>query len=295
LGKLLWGSTFEVINFVATDASGNVYVSGSTGSSNAISTVGSYQSAFGSGFNDAFLAKFNSAGVRQWATYYGGSGNEDINSIAFDAAGNVYVSGTTNSSNAISTVGSYQATFAGGASDAFIAKFNTSGIISWATYYGGIDQDISYGIQVDQISGNVYLAGVTKSTSSISTIGSQQPVHAGGSDDGFLVQFNSSGVRQWGTYCGGSGSDYAFSTAIDPSTGDVYLTGYTGSTNGISTIGCHQSANAGGNDGFLVKYTSVGVRIWGTYYGGTGNDNIRSVGVDASGNVSNFTKCFMEL
>ena len=92
--------------------------------------------------------------------------------------------------------------------------------------------------------------------------------HMRGSSDAFLVKFNSSGVRQWGTYYGGTGYDYSFSCATDAS-GNIYLSGYTRSTSGIATTGAHQTTLGRGYDAFLVKFNSSGVRQWGTYYGGT--------------------------
>ena len=74
-----------------------------------------------------------------------------------------------------------------------------------------------------------------------------------GSYDAFLVKFNSSGVRQWGTYYGGTGYDEGASCATDMS-GNVYLAGYTQSTTGIATTGAHQTTYGGSSDAFLVKF-----------------------------------------
>ena len=68
-----------------------------------------------------------------------------------------------------------------------------------------------------------------------------------------MVKFNSSGVRQWGTYYGGTGSEYGYSCATDAS-GNVYLSGSTGSTTGIATIGAHLATYGGSVDAFLVKF-----------------------------------------
>lgn len=69
--------------------------------------------------------------------------------------------------------------------------------------------------------GNVYLAGETTSTTGIATFGAHQTTY-GGSRDAFLVKFNSSGVRQWGTYYGGEANDFGHSTVTDTK-GNVYL------------------------------------------------------------------------
>ena len=78
-------------------------------------------------------------------------------------------------------------------------------------------------------------------------------LHGGGSDDAFLVKFNSSGVRQWGTYYGGTGDDMAIPAPQMP-VGIVYLAGNTDSTSWIATTGAHQTTYGGSNDAFLVKF-----------------------------------------
>ena len=289
----LWGTYYggggdDIGYSCATDASGNVYMAGYTESNSGIATSGSHQSSWASNY-DAFLVKFNSAGVRQWGTYYGGSGYDFGNSCTTDATGNVYMAGytETTSGTSIATSGSHQSAFGGGSYDAFFVKFNSAGIRQWGTYYGGSSgDDYGYSCATDA-SGNVYMAGYTDSNSGIATSGSHQSAF-GGDLDAFLVKFNSAGIRQWGTYYGGSGDDRGYSCATD-AFGNVYMAGYTDtpSSTSIATFGSHQSANGGGGntDAFLVKFNSAGVRQWGTYYGGGGNDYGYSCTTDASGNV----------
>jgi hypothetical protein len=274
-------------NSVATDASGNVYIAGTTSSNAGISTIGSHQATFGGGANDAYLVKFNSAGVRQWATYYGGTGTEDEAYVTVDANGDVYLTGHTTSSNGISTVGSHQPTST--SSDAFLVKFNSAGVRQWATYYGGPNAEFGRSVGVDG-SGNVYMSGMTTSptTTLVATVGGHQPNY-GGSMDAFLVKFNNAGVRQWATYYGGTGleSDGASgnSLAIDIVSGNVYLTGQTSSASNISTVGSYQAIYGGNTDAFLVQFNSAGVRQWGTYYGGPCSSLGSALTVDGGGNV----------
>ena len=122
----------------------------------------------------------------------------------------------------------------------------------WGTYYGGTGQDYGLSCATDT-SGNIYLAGITRSTSGIATTGAHQTNH-GGYRDAFLVKFNSSGVRQWGTYYGGTGNDFGWSCATDTS-GNIYLSGQTPSTSGIATTGAYQTTFGGATeDAFLVKF-----------------------------------------
>jgi hypothetical protein len=242
------GSIEDKGNSCAVDGSGNVYLTGATESTNNIAS-GGHQNTFG-GNSDAFLVKFNSSGVRQWATYYGGSEYDYGNSCATDNSGNVYLAGATESTNNIAS-GGHQNSYGGGY-DAFLVKFNSSGVRQWATYYGG--SGVVY-LQGNSCStdgnGNVYLAGVTSSASNIAS-GGHQNSFGGGGTDAFLVKFNSAGIRQWATYYGGSEYDYGNSCATDLS-GNVYLAGYTESTNNIASGG-HQNTYGGGGDGYLVKF-----------------------------------------
>ncbi|HET6244900.1 MAG: SBBP repeat-containing protein [Bacteroidetes bacterium] len=279
-GTYYGGSEYDNGLSCAVDGIGNVYLAGFTSSANAIVTAGAHQATFG-GDCDAFLVQFNSLGIRQWGTYYGGSGTDYGWFCAVDGSGNVYLAGWTYSDNAIATPGAHQATF-GGKWDAFLVQFNSLGVRQWGTYYGGSEYDYGYSCVVDGI-GNVYLAGDTYSPNAIATPGAHQ-VTLGGNRDAFLVKFNSLGVRQWGTYYGGIGDDWGYSCAVDGS-GKVYLAGGTYSANAIATPGAHQDTLGGYYDAFLVQFNSLCVRQWGTYYGGSESAWGSSCAVDGSGNV----------
>ncbi len=166
--------------------------------------------------------------------------------------------GTTQSSNgnSIASALSHQTTLSTNG-DAFLVKFNLSGIRQWGTYYGGTGQDLGYGSAIDAL-GNIYLVGSTRTTTgnAIATPSSYQPVHGGGFwENAFLAKFNPSGTRQWGTYYGGSGQDFGMACAIDGN-GSVYIGGYGSSSTGtiIATTNGHQPTFGGNSDGFLVKF-----------------------------------------
>src|SRR5690606_12750017 len=126
---------------------------------------------------DAYLVKFNSAGVRQWATYYGDSDGEYGSSCATDGSGNVYLAGRTQSANNIAS-GGHQNTYGGGQYDAYLVKFNSAGLRQWATYYGGSSTDYGNSCNTDS-NGNVYLSGYTNSTTDIAS-GGHQNTNGGG-------------------------------------------------------------------------------------------------------------------
>jgi gliding motility-associated-like protein len=266
---------------VVCDAAGNVYLAGDAASRNNIATTGAHQTLFAGGI-DIFLAKFDSNGVRQWATYYGDASNDYGWSLACDGQSNLYIAGQTYSGFGMGTPGSHQPSYGGGSSDACLVKFNSNGILQWATYYGANGTDYGYAVTCDR-QNNVYMAGYTTSTLNMSTTGAHQAANAGG-EDAFLVKFNSAGVRQWATYYGGTDEDQARALSCD-NLGNVYMAGYTLSTTGIATAGSHQTAAAGRFDAFLVKFTPTGTRQWATYYGGTEIDRAYAVLWEESGHV----------
>lgn len=279
---------------LAVDASGNVYMTGTTGSSGLAS--GGFQNVYGGGLlaanpGDAFLVKFNTLGVRIWATYYGGSNDEyaNVNGCAVDASGNVYMSGSTNSTSGIATSNGAQSVYGGGAAgtgnsglgDAFLVKFDSAGNRLWGTYYGGTGFESGYGCTVDA-TGNVFLTGGTLSLNNIASVGAFQNTFTGPSYSAFLVKFNANGARLWGTYYGNAFAE-GWSVTTD-GTGNVYLAGRTSTTSNIASGG-FQNTLGGSQDAFLAKFNASGVRLWGTYYGGSADEFGYRAFLDNSGNV----------
>lgn len=295
-GTRLWGTYYggwsaDEGRGCAVDESGNVYLTGSTTSPTGIAEDG-HQDIIGLG-HDGFLVKFNTLGIRQWGTYYGGTGLDQGASCAVDGSGNVYLAGytTTHTGNAIAQSG-HQVMFGNssnpfsGTGDAFLAKFNASGVRQWGTYYGGTGQDRGTSCAVD-LNGNVYLAGSSNTpTSAAIAVGGHQNNYGGGNDfgtDAFLAKFNTNGVRQWGTYYGAAGVESG-SCAVDGA-GNVYLAGVTESTGGIAESGQQNEYGGGPRDAFLVKFDADGARLWGTYYGGEGDDYGHGCAVNSNDNV----------
>jgi hypothetical protein len=248
---------------VLVDSVGNIFMGGESSSTLNIATTGSHQTNYGGGNLDGFLVKFNSNGVRQWATYFGGSGHEFIYNTSIDGMGNIYATGATSSSSNFATVGAHQSTYSGG-EDAYLTKFDDLGQLLWTTYYGGSGLD--WGLEVLAHKNNVYICGSTSSSNNISSSGSFQST-SGGSGDGFIAKFDMNGIRLWGTFVGGMGSDAVIGIAMDEND-NLYASGQTTSSASIATNGTHSSTkNGGGWNSFLQKYDTSGVRLWGSYFG----------------------------
>lgn len=289
-GNRLWGSYIGGANWdygysSSTDSYGNVYLAGTTMSTYGI-VSGGHQSTHG-GNEDSFLVKFGPNGDYLWGTYYGGASGDRGYTCSTDGNGNVYLAGSTGSISAIAN-GGHQSTF-GGNGDAFLVKFDSLGNHVWSTYYGGEDYDSGRTCSSDA-SGNVYLAGWTQSNSGIAS-GGHQNSYGGGDYNTFLVKFDSNGNRLWGTYYGG-GPQIDNNSCTTDASGNVYLAGTTNSENTIASDGFQNIYGGGEYDAFIVKFDSIGNRLWGTYYGGSDDDAGSDCATDFYGNVflSGFTR-----
>ncbi len=186
-----------------------------------------------------------SAASTHWIATLGGSNSDEGYGVAIDSAGNIYTCGATTSPD-------------GSSLDAFVAKYNTNGVIQWQRRLGGASSEYAYSIAVDSNS-NVYIAGRTDS-------------QGGGNGDALIAKYNGSGVIQWQRSLGAASTDLANGIAVD-SSGNAYIVGTTA------------SQGAGGNDIFVAKYNTSGVIQWQRSLGGASGELGNAIAVDSSGNV----------
>jgi hypothetical protein len=276
------------------NANGTFYVVGYTGSFDLPAFNpggGTYYQGTSGGDRDAWIWKFSQAGQRLWATYYGGSADEGNADCALDAAGNLYVGGTTTSSNLPLQVlgGAFNDGALGGQVDGFFVKFNSSGVRQWASYLGGTANESLNGITVDP-AGRLYACGFTNSTDyPLANPGGGaffQPAPAS-TNDAFVTRFATNGVLDWSTYLGGTDDDYANGILATPA-GTIFVTGTSLATDfPVFSLGgaYNQAANAGAEDAFIAQFSGGAVQQWTTYYGGSGPENGDEPAIDASGNV----------
>jgi beta-propeller repeat-containing protein len=221
----LGGSSADRANAITLDSAGNVFVAGFTGSSDFPGVgPGSAQGTFGGGTEDGFVAKLNS-GLSSIlaATFLGGTGDDSADAITLDSAGNVFVAGTTESSDFPGVgAGSDDSTFAGGR-EAFVAKLNSglSSIIA-ATFLGGSSKDdFAFAITLDD-AGNVFVAGLTGSPDFPGVgPGSAQSTFGGGTDHGFVAKLDPNLSAK--TSGGGSGNGCSIGGPVQIGTGMTNL------------------------------------------------------------------------
>lgn len=288
-GALSWATYFgggsrDGFASVAHNSSDQIYAGGITESASGILVSGAdpvHQSSLGGDF-DGLLVKLSSAGTPSWATYFGGAAEDQITAVCVAGDGSVFATGYTSSSSGIAHSASHHGSLSSTA-DAFIAKFTSSGTLSWATYYGGTDGPTwGYACAVDS-SGSVIVVGSTWASNGIDNAG-WDSAYSGGRD-GFVAKLSSTGGWSWGTYYGGTGLEDLFAVAVD-SSDNIYIAGNTNSGNTGNVIaggvGAFDTSPNGDSDGFFAKFTSAGSRSWGSYYGGSGGDGFNDISVQGS-------------
>jgi Beta-propeller repeat len=244
---------------IAVDSSGNAYVAGQTVSSN-FPTTNPLQAAFGGGSSDAFVTEINAAGsAKVYSTYLGGSGLDSASGIAVDTAGNAYITGWTNSLN-FPTADPLQATFAGGAFDAFLTEIAAGGATKvFSTYYGGSALDQANGITLG--GGNIYIVGTSTSTD-YPTVNALQPTNNGGGGDVFITSIVNPTIAPMGVNPpSGSGLTQTFSfTFTDPKGfSDLYVLDVLISTFLDGQTACYFAlAPTGATTGYLYLVDDAG-------------------------------------
>jgi hypothetical protein len=309
----LGGSGEDEGQGLAVDASGNVYVTGQTGSDDFPGTSGTNITS-----NVVFLSQITSTGTLGFSALFGGTGGDDGTAVAVDSTG-IYVAGVTDSPNFPVSSGAAQTTFCGGgpdgSNDGFAAKIAPGGTaITWATFITDVncsvattDSTIGFGIAVDS-SQDVYVVGETFDAAlpvvNYLFQGSLLNNGAGenGADDGFVAELNPAGSAYLiMSYLGGSNGDLATGIAWQSvsGTGIAYVTGATISVDLPTTSGAFQptcgtdtmcnSTSPGGpyDDAFVASFNPItpSSYLYLTYLGGELSDLGLAITADATGNA----------
>jgi hypothetical protein len=281
---LLGGSGADAANALAVDSTGAAYLAGFTESTN-FPTANPARN-FNAGGNDVFVAKLNAAGSGLvYCTYLGGSGDDRAYGIALDAAGAVYVTGSTTSQN-FPVVYPLQSRLAGNR-NAFVLKLAAAGnSLAYSTYLGGSASDSGNGIAVDE-AGNAYVVG--DATSFNFPASGWQRSNRGG-QDAFVAKLSADGSRlTYSTYLGGSNTDHGAAIAVD-TTGAAWVAGSTWSAD-FPVANAFQSAAGGGQDAFVARLATDGnTLLFGSYLGGSGGslgypEAAQAIALDWQGNA----------
>lgn len=279
-GNLIWaksgagsgGTPRDEGNGIATDGSGNVYVTGYFRSQSitfgTITLTNAVQA-------DIFIVKYDANGNVIWAKREGGGGGDVSTGITVDGSGSFYISGHFYS-NSI-TFGSTTLTNVNNNDELFIAKYDTDGNPLWAKGASCIGDDRSVSLAADG-SGNVIITGWFQgfpiSFGSITIPNS-------GSKDIFIVKYDSNGNVLWAKSGGGSFSEESGAVATDGN-GNVYVTGYFGNTITFGSISINSLLNT---NIFIVKFNANGNAVWAKSTGGIDDERGNGIVVDGLDNV----------
>lgn len=271
-------------NAIAVDAAGYVYVVGTFEN-----TVNMYPPPGGSyyltsaGAHDAFVLKLTPMLDFVWAKQIGGTGDDVATSIALDALGNIYLSGSFSSTADFDPGSATYNLTSKGAEDAFIAKLSNSGDLLWAKSIGGTASDMATGLVVNRQS--VYTTGVFENIADADPGAGTYTLTSAGSTDNFILKTDTAGTFIWARQMGNSFGDSSFSIAADAA-GNVYTTGYfQGTVDFDPGTGTYNLTSAGGYDAYVLKLDSAGNFAGAVGAGGTGEDAAYHMALDAAGNM----------
>lgn len=254
-GSTVWtrqfgSSTFDEAAALATDATGNVVVAGSTEGDLDRPSLGP---------PDAFVRKYGAAGNLLWADQFGTSAHDGVGGVAVDPDGNVIV------------VGSTQAALVGtnaGADDVFVRKYDLTGNPVWTRQFGTPVQDYAVGVAIDR-AGNVFVVG--------STNGVLEGSPTLSSSDAFVTKYGAAGDHLWTRQFGSGGLDGAEAVAVDAA-GNAFVVGQAGGEFGGPASGNEQ-------DAFVRKYDPDGDILWTRSFGTAARDEADGIAVDGAGDV----------
>jgi len=269
-GETLWvvsagGTSGEDSLGVATDHSGNVFI---TGSFSGVARFGN-MGITSQGKEDVFVAKLNSAGQFVWAVAAGGASGDYGAAIAVDSGGGLYITGSFTSKAAFGKT----TLTSKGALDLFVARLDPTGDFKWATSGGGKANVRGRGISVDKL-------GLTVTGDFIgnATFGSSK-VKSRGQTDVLVARLESSGAFAWATSAGGTKGDSGTAVASDNS-GKAMVTGYF---EGKATFGVYNVTSAGSYDIFAAPLNVSGTFSKTVSAGGPKDDYGYAVAMDGSG------------
>ncbi|MBX7056327.1 MAG: SBBP repeat-containing protein [Pyrinomonadaceae bacterium] len=286
---LIGGSNIDYGEGVAVGPTGDAYITGYTNFAtlNFPTTPGAFDQTnndSANGFTDGFVVKFDSTGSSlSYSTYLGGSCVDALYSIAVDSTGAAYVTGTTCSTSYPISPGAYDNSISGGG-DVVVTKLNPAGsALGYSTFIGGAATETGWGIAL--VGADAVITGntVDAATDYPTTAGVFDTTHNGG-EDTFVTRFNSTGTALVAsTLLGGSDTDYGESISTD-SIGNVYVAGYTLSSNYPVSVGAYDTTPNGTDDVFVTKLNpAMSSLAYSTFVGSTNIDRGRAIAVTPNG------------
>jgi len=257
-GTLLWAKSFgstgaDNAKGVATDQTGNVYV---TGFFNATVNFGPGNNLTSAGSDDIFVLKLDPSGNVVWARRFGGTGSDQGTAVAaLPDGGAIFVVGLFE--NTVTFEASHTSN---GRSDFFLLGLSDTGSAAWSVVAGGTEFDNATAVTLDLV-GNVYITGEFRESMTLDNDGTPVTFTSEGSADIFVGQFNAAGGFQWMRTAGGTSDDSGLGIACDPAD-NVYVTGTMQSISVELNNQVIFTQPTDGNVAFVMRFNSEGVFRW---------------------------------
>ena len=281
------GTSWDYLNSVAADSSGNVVATGSFEGTADFDPGSGTTNLTSGGSRDIYVTKLDSSGELAWARQMGGVSSASGHSVALDSSGNVYVAGRFRGTADFDPGSGTQNLTSKGGEDGFVVKLDSNGDFVWAKSFGGAQTDVARGVAVDS-AGNVYVNGYFRSTADFDPGAGTQNKTAAGSDDIYLLKLNADGDFVSVAQFGSTGYDQPSSIAVD-SSDNVLLFGNTRGTIDLDPGAGTANFSPSNGDFFIVKLDSNGVYTWSAGFTGASYGYASEVGealaTDSSGNV----------
>ncbi len=282
------GSGDDDASFLATDASGGLYVIGLTASPEFVASPGAFNNSSGGLTQDVYVGKLNANRTSfSFLSIIGGGGSEVVRGLVVDASGNAYAAGDTSSGDFPTTAGAFDRTY-NGTGDCFLFKLSADGArLLYSTLLGGSEWDACISPQVDP-SGQVEFGGATASPELPTTPGALNRTSNGGLD-GFVGRLAADGgALLFLTFVGGEGDEYVIRLA--PATDGSTWVGMTTSSRNLSVTPDAFDTSFSGGSGWgdvavMLLSPSGASTLYSTYIGGSGDDEIFGMALAADGSL----------
>lgn len=282
--KDVGGQNFEQAFSIALDGAGNVYTVGHFYGTSDFDPGGGIYNLTPNGGSDAFISKLDALGNFIWAIQIGGTGFDIFYSLAIDATGNIFVSGTFQNSVDFDPGSGVSNVTGPGSENACIMKISSSGDLIWVKTFSGTGAQRPFSIALD-IAGNVYTTGYfTGSVDFDPGLGIFNLISNGGQDI-FITKMDVQGDFIWAKGVGGQFADEGFAIAIDGSQ-NVYASGrFRGQGDFDPGSGSALLTSSGIDDAFIIKLNVSGSLVWCKQVGGSGIDRFYCLALDINSNV----------
>lgn len=282
--KSIGGTSLDQGSDVVMDNFGNLYTTGffegtvdfdpGAGAVN-LSSVGS---------RDFFIAKYDNLGQLIWAKGIGGGSHEHARSIVLDASGNIFIAGDYNGLVDFDPGVGFSFKDVKGASDIFVAKYDSQGNFIWAKTFGGVGIESCRDMSLDAF-GNLIITGVYQGTSDFDPNGGVISMTSAGQFDAFLLKLDVSGNYVWAKSIQSANSNYVNQVIVDH-IGNINIVGdFQGIADFDPSNATFSMTTIGNKSAFFAKYSPQGQFINATMIGGSGFEIGKAIAVDLQDNI----------